>query len=335
MNSPIAITMGDPAGIGPEIVVKTIAHQVPTTPIVVYGDCARLETEAEALGLSVEVVSIETPGEARAVAGQVYVLQGPALAADLPIGCVSAAAGEAAFRYVESAIADAMAGEVAAIVTAPINKESIRLAGHHYPGHTEILAEHSGTEDFSMMMASDDLNVVLVTIHQALREAIASIDEAAVLRVIRLADRTLSRGGTRARIGVAGLNPHAGENGLMGREEIDIIGPAVAAAQREGIDASGPFPPDTVFMRARQGAFDVVIAQYHDQGLIPFKYLGIDLGTNVTIGLPFVRTSVDHGTAFDLAGKGVADHASLQMALRQATDLVTESAPNVTPSAAR
>jgi 4-hydroxythreonine-4-phosphate dehydrogenase len=220
-----------------------------------------------------------------------------------------------------------MAQEVHALVTAPINKEALRLAGVPYPGHTEILADLSSTTDYAMMLATEELRIVLVTVHQSLRTAIDAITTDRVLEIIRLTHRTLQRSGlTAPRIAVAGLNPHAGENGLFGREDLDIIAPAIQTAQGEGIQASGPWPADTVFMRARAGAFDVVVAQYHDQGLIPVKYLGIEHGVNITIGLPFVRTSVDHGTAFDIAGLGTADHTSLLAALTQA-DRLSSGAP--------
>ncbi|MFJ6533290.1 4-hydroxythreonine-4-phosphate dehydrogenase PdxA [Microbacterium sp. NPDC091662] len=326
--TPIALSMGDPAGIGPEITVKLIAdlatqRSAPQYPVVVFGDASLLRRNISSLELPLQVETVTNASEMGNDPRVVHVVAGPTLPDDLPIGEVSAHAGDAAFRYVEMAIHAAIRGDVSGIVTAPINKEAMRLAGHPYPGHTEILADLSGTSDFSMMMASDDLRVVLVTIHEPLRKAIDLITHDAVLRVIRLADRTLRRDGREPRIGVAGLNPHAGENGLMGREELDIIAPAIAEAQRLGIRAEGPFPPDTVFMRARNREFDVVVAQYHDQGLIPFKYLGLDKGANVTLGLPFVRTSVDHGTAFEIAGRGIADHSSLRVAFDQAIDLVS------------
>jgi len=197
-------------------------------------------------------------------------------------------------------------------VTAPLSKHSMHLAGIDQPGHTEILAERTHTADYAMMLANDELRVLLVTIHIALADVPRAITLQAESRAIRLADRACRQMGiARPRIAVAGLNPHAGEDGKFGREDIDIIGPAIAQARDAGLDVSGPWPGDTVFMRARRGEFDIVVAQYHDQGLIPVKYLGLDQGVNVTVGLPFVRTSVDHGTAFDIAGKGVADAASL------------------------
>ncbi|MBR8652686.1 4-hydroxythreonine-4-phosphate dehydrogenase PdxA [Achromobacter sp. Marseille-Q0513] len=309
---PVGITMGDAAGIGPEIVVKACAQGL-RAPHVVYGDAGALRRAAAALGARLDVVEITSPGQASLRAGLIEVISpGPALPADLPPGQLSALAGRGAYGYVCAAIDDAQAGAIRAIVTAPLNKHSMHLAGIDYPGHTEILAERSGTTDFAMMLANDELRVLLVTIHVALADVIARITPQAELSALRLADRACRQMGiAQPRVAVAGLNPHAGEGGKFGREEIEVIEPAIAQARAEGINASGPWPGDTIFMRARRGEFDIVVAQYHDQGLIPVKYLGLDHGVNVTVGLPFVRTSVDHGTAFDIAGKGVADHASL------------------------
>lgn len=311
-NIPIGITMGDPAGIGPEIVVKL--HEArPDAAVVVFGDPGVLRDAVKRLGRTLPVLEGHQP-----VAGRLVVRatsRGPSVA----LGAVSAAAGAAAHAAIMGAIAAARAGEIRAIVTAPIHKEALKAAGIAHPGHTEILAEATGTADFGMMLANDVLRVMLVSIHVSLARAIALVTEESVLRAIRLADHgTRAFGVAHPRIAVAGLNPHAGENGLFGREDIEIIAPAVAAARDAGLDAQGPFPPDTVFMRARQGAFDVVVAMYHDQGLIPIKYLGLDRGVNITVGLPFVRTSVDHGTAFDIAGRGIADPASLIEALKVA-----------------
>ncbi len=320
MKAPIGITMGDPAGIGPEIVARLCAAGLPR-PCLVYGDAAALRRAAALVGADLAVRAVAEPAEALAAPpGTVPVMQVGTVPEDLPMGRVSAAAGAAAYAYVVRAIDDAAAGRIAAIVTAPINKDALRAAGIRYPGHTEILADRTGTTDFAMMLANDELRVVLVSIHLSLAEAVRAVTPASELRAIRLAHRaTRAFGIASPRVAVAGLNPHAGENGLFGREDLDVIAPAVALARAEGIDASGPWPGDTVFMRARRGAFDVVVAQYHDQGLIPVKYLGIDHGVNITVGLPFVRTSVDHGTAFDIAGTGTADHASLAAALRQAS----------------
>jgi len=251
--------------------------------------------------------------------GTVNVISLSQLPEDIPFGQLDARAGKAAFGYIRAGIDLALQKRIRAIVTAPINKEALRMAGFHYPGHTEILADFSGTKDFAMMLMNDDLRVILVTIHVSLRDAIEQLTLEAELRTIRLAHRAMTQLGiARPRIAVAGLNPHAGEHGLFGSEDEAIVRPAVEQARAEGIDASGPWPGDTVFMHARQGRFDIVVAQYHDQGLIPVKYLGVDEGVNVTVGLPFVRTSVDHGTAFDIAGTGKASESSLRVAVQQA-----------------
>ncbi|MER8072243.1 4-hydroxythreonine-4-phosphate dehydrogenase PdxA [Streptomyces sp. NPDC094034] len=326
--TPIAITMGDPCGIGPEITLKACADPRRTAPVVVVGDVDVLARADRIAGTRLTIRPVTSVDQATFAPGTVDVLTGNGLPPDLPWGTLDARAGAASFEYVRRGIRLALTDEVRALVTAPINKEALRLSGVAYPGHTEILADLSGTTDYAMMMATDELRVVLVTVHESLRTAIDAITTARELDIIRLTHRTLQRGGLPApRIAVAALNPHAGENGLFGREDLDIIAPAVRAARSEGIDASGPWPADTVFMRARAGAFDAVVAQYHDQGLIPVKYLGLEHGVNITIGLPFVRTSVDHGTAFDIAGLGTADHTSLLTALRHA-DRLSAQAPH-------
>ncbi|WP_326747466.1 4-hydroxythreonine-4-phosphate dehydrogenase PdxA [Streptomyces virginiae] len=326
--TPIAITMGDPCGIGPEITLEACADPRRTVPVVVIGDVDVLARADRVAGTRLILRPIASVDQAAFAPGTVDVLTENRLPIDLPWGTLDARAGAASFQYVRRGIQLALAGEVRALVTSSINKEALRLSGVPYPGHTEMLADLSGTTDYAMMMATDELRVVLVTVHQSLRIAIDAITTARELDIIRLTHRTLQRSGLPApRIAVAGLNPHAGENGLFGREDLDIITPAIQAAQSEGIQASGPWPADTVFMRARAGAFDAVVAQYHDQGLIPVKYLGIEHGVNITIGLPFVRTSVDHGTAFDIAGLGTADHASLLTALRHA-DRLSSGAPD-------
>ncbi|WP_328768919.1 4-hydroxythreonine-4-phosphate dehydrogenase PdxA [Streptomyces sp. NBC_00286] len=325
--TPIAITMGDPCGIGPEVTLKACADPRRTVPVVVIGDVGVLARADRVAGTGLTLRPVASVDQAAFAPGTVDVLTEDGLPADLRWGTLDARAGAASFQYVRRGIQLAMAHEVRALVTAPINKEALRMSGVPYPGHTEILADLSGTKDYAMMMATDELRTVLVTVHQSLRTAIDAITTARELDIIRLTHRTLQRGGLPApRIAVAGLNPHAGENGLFGREDLDIITPAIEAAQSEGIQASGPWPADTVFMRARAGAFDAVVAQYHDQGLIPVKYLGIEHGVNITIGLPFVRTSVDHGTAFDIAGLGTADHTSLLTALTHA-DRLSSGAP--------
>jgi len=312
--------MGDAAGIGPEIIVKLFAAGLPY-PAVVYGDAGILRATAKRLGLDVLVSDAAQPAKTQAV--HIPVCQrSAALPADLPLGREDARAGRAAYAYLCHAIDDALAQRVRAIVTAPLNKISLLLAGISLPGHTEILAQRTHTPHVAMMLVNDELRVILVTIHAALRDVPRLITPAAELRTIRLAHLACRQLGiTEPRIAVAGLNPHAGEQGRFGREEVDLIAPAIAAARSENIHASGPWPGDTIFMRARRGEFDIVVAQYHDQGLIPVKYLGLDHGVNVTVGLPFVRTSVDHGTAFDIAGLGSADPASLRAAFAVALSL--------------
>jgi 4-hydroxythreonine-4-phosphate dehydrogenase len=313
---PVAITMGDPAGIGPEIILKLIANDHCDVPVAVIGDSGVLRRAATIAGLDVPISTIPSIEALAPVSSVVQVLAETALPDDLAWGQVDPRAGRAAFQYIAKGIELALNGQVAALVTAPLSKEALRLAGLPYLGHTEILAEFGGSHSHAMMMVNDDLRVVLVTVHEPLRSALNGITTEAEKTTISLAHDALREAGiTNPRIGVAGLNPHAGENGLLGSEDADIIAPAVRSACAEGIDVSGPWPPDTVFMRARKGEFDVVVAQYHDQGLIPVKYLGFEHGVNVTIGLPFIRTSVDHGTAFDIAGKGIADHTSLLTAL--------------------
>lgn len=309
---PVGITMGDAAGIGPEIIVKACAQGL-RAPAVVYGDVSALRRAVGLLGARLEVIEIASPTRASGHPQRIEVIPAsPPLPLDLLPGQSSAAAGQAAYDYLCTAIDDAQAGRIRAIVTAPLSKHSMHLAGIDQPGHTEILAERSNTADFAMMLANDELRVLLVTIHMALADVPKAITPQAEIRAIRLADRACRQMGiARPRIAVAGLNPHAGEDGKFGREDLDIIAPAIEQARAEGLDVSGPWPGDTIFMRARRGEFDIVVAQYHDQGLIPVKYLGVDQGVNVTVGLPFVRTSVDHGTAFDIAGKGIADHSSL------------------------
>ena len=320
-STPLAITMGDASGIGPEIVVKTLAKGVERA--VVFGSCLVMEDAVRRLGLNLGIRRIAEIEAARFEPGSIEVIEATRIAELPPIGVANAISGQGSFDAVVAAIAVAKAGRVSGIVTAPINKEAMGQAGIGYPGHTEILGHYGGVKRVAMMLANDDIRTVLVTIHTSLRDAIEQGDFEAQLSAMRLAHE-----GGRAlgipvpRVAVAGLNPHAGEGGLFGDEEIRIIRPAIDAARAEGIHASGPWPGDTVYMQARQGRFDVVVAQYHDQGLIPVKYLGLEKGVNITLGLPFVRTSPDHGTAFDIAGKGIADPVSLETALAYARRLV-------------
>lgn len=322
---PIAITMGDPCGIGPEIIAKLYMDAVPLPPTLVLGDGGMLKRAIRLLAFPLTVSVIASPEDFQMTPGTINVISLSRLSEDLPFGQLDSRSGKAAYDYIRAGIDFALQKRIRAIVTAPINKEALKLAGIHYPGHTEILADFSGTKDFAMMLMNNDLRVILVTIHVSLREAIEQLTVEREVTVIRLAHRAMTQLGIRQpRIAVAGLNPHAGEHGLFGAEDEAIVRPAIQQAQAEGIDASGPWPGDTVFMHARQGRFDIVVAQYHDQGLIPVKYLGVDEGVNITVGLPFVRTSVDHGTAFDIAGTGKASHASLRVAVEQAA-LLTKS----------
>jgi 4-hydroxythreonine-4-phosphate dehydrogenase len=325
MDAPlIAVTMGDPAGIGPEIVARTFTGPGfrDESRALVVGNPEILERAAKLLELPLRVNEISEPEEAAFEPGAVDVLAVGEVPGDLPFGELDARAGDAAFRYVERATELASAGRVGAIATAPLNKEAMHLAGHKYPGHTEILAELTGTEDYAMMLVTDELKVIHVSTHVSLREAIERVRPERELAVMRLAHDSLRKLGVEnPKVAVAGLNPHAGENGLFGTEDAEYIAPAVEEARERGIEASGPWPPDTVLMRARRGEFDVVVVQYHDQGHIPVKLMGFDTGVNVTVGLPFFRTSVDHGTAFDIAGTGKADHASMRAALELARKL--------------
>jgi 4-hydroxythreonine-4-phosphate dehydrogenase len=316
--SRILLTMGDAAGIGPEILVKAAAQQAGG---VVVGDVAVLRRALQQCASSVALVQLDAPDEP-APPGALALWQPPGLPeglVDEPQGVVSARCGAAAALCIEAAVRALQAGQGRALVTAPIHKEALHAAGSPYPGHTEMLQQLAGGVPVRMMLANAELRVVLVTVHMALRDAIERINSANVLQTLQISDRALRRMGVAApRIAVAGLNPHAGEGGLFGREEIEQVAPAIERARAEGIDARGPFAPDTVFMRARQGEFDAVVAMTHDHGLIPVKYLGLDEGVNMTLGLPFVRTSPDHGTAFDIAGRGLADACSLLAAWRMA-----------------
>ena len=319
MNSdaPTLITMGDPVGIGPEIVVRAFQRGA-AAGCVVVGDLGAMR---RAMALTAEpwpLARLDSPADVALCPPRCLPLWQPeglrAGLDHLPWGQVDARAGDAAADCIEAAVRAVQRGEGSRLVTAPLHKAALAAAGVAYPGHTEMLQALAGGVPVRMMLANEELCVVLVTIHLALRDAIEAVTFDAVLETLRIAQRS----GAGRRIAVAGLNPHAGEEGLFGSEEQQIIAPAIAAARAEGIDASGPFAPDTVFMRARRGEFDLVVAMTHDHGLIPVKYLGVEQGVNVTLGLPFVRTSPDHGTAFDIAGRGVADPSSLEAAIRWA-----------------
>jgi 4-hydroxythreonine-4-phosphate dehydrogenase len=339
-TAPLAITQGDPAGIGGEIIAKAFRdHPEATADCFVVGELAHLRRAAAAVAGGqppLPIAVIERPADVAGVPPRcIPLLQVPGPGRMVPWGRIDAGAGRLAADAVTWAARAALRGDIAALVTAPLHKEALAAAGVDFPGHTELLqaeaAAHAGRTPAQMpvrmMLASDELRTVLVSIHVSLRDAIDAVTRDQVLQTLRITHEALARMlGHPPRIGVAGLNPHAGEGGLFGREEIEAIRPAIEDARAAGIDASGPHAPDTVFMRARSapghaGEFDVVVAMYHDQGLIPVKYLGVEQGVNVTLGLPLVRTSPDHGTAFDIAGTGRADASSLVHALRMARRL--------------
>lgn len=334
---PMVLTMGDPVGVGPEIIAAALCDRPEAMGerLVVAGDWETMQVAAQVVAHS---RSIETPllecieslGDWRPVPGRLAVVQACTPGGLLPKGRVSELAGRAAAACIQWAAQAALSGAVRAIVTGPIHKEALAAAGFEHPGHTEYLQAlaaahrgvHVGDMPVRMMLSCPGLRTVLVSIHVSLQDALRAVTHEQVLQTIRIAGAHFRRCGLpQVRIGVAGLNPHAGEGGLFGREEIEVIGPAIAVAKQEGLEVSGPHAPDTVFMRARQGEFDVVIAMYHDQGLIPVKLLGLDDGVNTTLGLPFVRTSPDHGTAFDLAGTGKASPSSLLAAIDAAWDM--------------
>ena len=307
----LALTVGDPAGIGPEIVLKALASPaaLPAAAVSVYAPPGLLDATARRLALRWPIDGVS------------QVPTGPA--EDVALGRASAAGGRAAAAAVLAAAADAMSGRVDALVTAPLHNESLAAAGHPWPGHTEMLAAAAGVTDVAMLFAGGGLRVALVTIHRSLRSVPDAVDTGEVLRIVRLVHRELPALGAAARrIGLCALNPHAGEGGLFGREEIDVLVPAVATLRAQGIDVSGPLPADSLFVRAARGEFDAVVAQYHDQGLIPVKLVSFGHAVNVTLGLPFVRTSVDHGTGFDIVEKGTADAGSLVAAMELAAVLV-------------
>ena len=326
----LGITMGDPCGIGPEITAKSLARQEiyeKCRPLVV-GSARVLENAVAIVKDNMKVHPVTSVGEARFIYGTIDILDQDIVDMDtLELGKVSLQGGNAAYRAIEKVIRMAMEKEVDATITGPMNKEALNLAGWHYSGHTEIFAEKTGTKSYAMMLAHGNLRVVHVSTHVSLREACDRCKKDRELEVIRLAYHTCKQLGiANPRIGVAGLNPHAGENGLFGHEEIDDIMPAIQTARENGIDAQGPIPPDTLFSKAIGGQYDIVVAQYHDQGHIPLKVLGFQLdestglwksvsGVNITLGLPIIRSAVDHGTAFDQAGKGTATEESLVNAI--------------------
>jgi len=324
----VAITMGDPGGIGPEVIVKGYSDLCELARPIVVGDADVIAAAAAICDIDLVVDAVETVSEANFESGRVPVLDLD-LVDNLVRGEVREAYGAASLQYIERAIELATAGEIDAITTAPINKQATKLAGSDYAGHTGMLADYTDTENYSMMLVEDPLRVTHVSTHISLREACDRVTTANVLETIRLTDEALRDLGIDSpSVGVAGLNPHASDGGLLGDEDAAAIEPAVERAREEGIDASGPESPDTVYVRAARGEFDCVVSMYHDQGHIPIKMLGFAggdavSGVNVTIGLPIIRTSVDHGTAFDIAGQGIASERSLVDAVEVAVDLAT------------
>lgn len=322
----LAITIGDPSGVGPEIALKTLLEPEalrlarylligPEQAVLAMRD--RLEIPIQLRAIS-DFSALEAEGDDRTPI--LSITSDPAEA--FPVGQIAEASGRAAVRAVETAVALARAGQIDAIVTAPLNKEAMHLAGYRYPGHTEILGDLCGARA-TMLLASRRLRIVHVSVHCSLQEAIARVTCANVRASIDIAqDAGRMLGYARPRIAVSGLNPHAGEGGMFGTEDRDQIQPAVDAARAAGLEVTGPWPPDTIFLRASQGEFDVVVAMYHDQGHIAMKMFGLEGGVNVTLGLPIIRTSVDHGTAFDIAGQGIAQHESMLEAIRVASQMV-------------
>jgi 4-hydroxythreonine-4-phosphate dehydrogenase len=328
----IGITMGDAAGIGPEIIVKACAvaevHEM-CRPLVI-GDANRLRKAAAIVRSALNVHAVPDPGEARFDRNSVECVDLRVIPDDLPFGNLSSVAGDGAYRFIARAVELAKAGKIDAICTAPLNKEALHAGGHIFPGHTELLAALSGTKEVSMMLSTPKMRVIHVTTHIGLIDAVEKIEPGLVERTIRRGNDALVKAGLpKPHVGVCGINPHAGEHGLFGRgEEEEKVQPGVEAARRAGVDVEGPLPADTLFFRAGRGDFDLVVAMYHDQGHGPVKVLGLEAGVNITVGLPFVRTSGDHGTAFDIAGTGKADERSLIEALRQAVALAPASSRN-------
>lgn len=325
MKPVLGITMGDAAGIGAEIIVKSLAdkHLYEIAQPIVIGDKKMMQRALDLLQSPLKINVVTNLDNLNAKYGTIDLVDLDNVPADLPYSQVDPRAGKAAYEYVEKAVQYAMANKIQAVVTAPLNKEALHAGGKMFPGHTEILAQLSGTKDYSMMLVSEKLRVIHVTTHVQLRKACDLVKKERVLTVIKLADENAKMlGFKQPRVAVAGLNPHSGENGMFGDEDRKEIVPAVEAAKQLGINASGPIPPDTVFHRAANlDEFDIVVVMYHDQGHIPIKLLGFDTGVNVTVGLPFIRTSVDHGTAFPIAGKGIADSKSMTESLYLAAQM--------------
>ncbi len=320
----IAVTMGDAAGIGPEVIVKALGEKQIydiCTPVVV-GDANALKKTIDALKSPLVIHPVNKVTEAKGQPGAIDILDMKNLKEPFELGQVSAVCGKAAMEFIEKAAGLAQSGEVAAMVTAPINKEAVMKAGYHDTGHMRFLCRITNTTEYAAMLATGNLKVVHLSDHYPLREAANFVTRERILAKLRLIRESFIKWGQKSpRIGVAGLNPHNSDGGMFGSEEAEQIAPAVKDAKAEGIDARGPFPGDSIFYRAIGGEFDVVLAMYHDQGHIAVKTHGFEKSYTVTLGLPFVRTSVDHGTAFDIAGKGIADHQSMIEAINMAVEL--------------
>lgn len=329
----IAITMGDPTGVGPEIIAKALVEssvQTVCRPLVL-GDRKAMERGIAVSGLPMRLETVTDLPPDNPDKGVIYLRELSSLTDDdLIYGKPTPATGDAMYRYIVTAAELCMRGSVAAMATAPISKEALNRGGHDYPGHTELLAKLTGTKDFVMMLAGSRLRVALVTIHEALADVPGLITRERVLSTIQVTCRDLDRYFKQGpRIAVTALNPHCGEGGLFGDEDERVVRPAVEEAKRLGINAVGPLSADTLFHFAVRGDFDAVVCMYHDQGLIPLKLLHFDDGVNVTLGLPIIRTSVDHGTAYDLAGKGIARHASMTAAIEMAVSMAEKAVQNV------
>lgn len=331
----LVVTLGDVAGIGPEVVVRAWGdpHLHAFASLTVIGEVGVLEREARRWNPALQVAAVEKPGSLRSSVQVLPVLQGTAVKLDdVPPGMVSSRAGQASYEFLRRAVEYISRGGADGMVTLPIHKEGLKAAGIPYPGHTEILAALTGTTRFGMMLWYGGLGVTHVTLHMALRDVFVHLSMEAVLEKIELTVKMLSRlkqaelGGRPPRLGLCGLNPHAGEGGLFGREEIDILAPAVRAARQRGFDVTGPWPSDTLFLHGKEGKLDGIIALYHDQGHIPMKLLAGYRAVNITLGLPIVRTSVAHGTAYDIVGKGIADPGGLIEAVRAAALLCGQAA---------
>ncbi len=325
MNKAIAVTMGDPAGIGPEIIIKALTEGELSGAAAVVVGCAK--TLQRILDLNITPAAqlnvIEKVSDAHFQPGVINVIDEPlAHPEQLVPGKVQPEAGDLAYRCVRKASELAMAGEVFAIATAPLNKEALHTAGHIYPGHTELLAELTHSSDYAMVLYTDKLKVIHVSTHIALRKFLDTLSQERICTVVNIADNFLKRVGfEKPRIAVAGVNPHAGEHGLFGDEEINFVAPAIQTMKAKGMDVYGPCPPDTVYLQAYEGMYDMVVAMYHDQGHIPLKLLGFYDGVNITAGLPFIRTSADHGTAFDIAWTGKAKADSMAISIQLAMQL--------------